>query len=136
MQHKLAIWSTENPEQQFTRILRLIAQPEWLSAAAKKVLSSKGAKTSGVDGENRDHLKCDLDAILGQLRVSLLDGSYCPLPVRRIYIPKANGKLRPLGIPCLRDRIVQRAMVMEHIWESDFLHCSFGFRPGRSVHHA
>ncbi len=73
-----------------------------------------------------------------QLRQALLEGTYEPLPVKRIYIPKANGKLRPLGIPAIKDRIVQRAMLMamEPIWESDFSHHSYGFRPQRSVHHA
>lgn len=138
MQCKLANWSTNNPDQRFTRIFRLIAQPEWLELAAKKVLRSKGARTPGIDGETREQLNGELLSILSQLRVSLLDGSYRPQPVRRIYIPKANGKRRPLGIPCLRDRIVQRALVMalEPIWESDFLHCSYGFRPKRSVHNA
>jgi len=138
MQSKLATWSKNNPDQRFTRVLRLIVQPLWLETAAQKVLSSKGARTPGIDGETQEQLCKELNTVLGELRVSLLDGSYCPLPVRRIHIPKANGKLRPLGIPCLRDRIVQRAMVMamEPIWESDFLHCSFGFRPNRSVHNA
>ena len=138
MQRKLAIWSTETPERQFTRLLRLMAQREWLRAAAEKVLSSPGAKTPGVDGVTREHLSGHLEVFLVELREALLSGRYEPQPVRRIYIPKANGKQRPLGIPCLRDRIVQRAMVMamEPIWESDFHRCSYGFRPGRSVHQA
>lgn len=138
MQGKLATWATAEPERRFTRLLRLIAHREWLRAAAEKVLSSPGAKTPGVDGVTREHLLDVLDSFLTELREALLSGHYEPLPVRRIYIPKANGKQRPLGIPCLRDRIVQRAMVMamEPIWESDFHRCSYGFRPGRSVHQA
>nr|WP_244435571.1 reverse transcriptase domain-containing protein [Martelella sp. AD-3] len=79
-----------------------------------------------------------MDHHLAGLRTDLLKGSYCPMPVKRIYIPKVNGKLRPLGIPTLTDRIVQRVMLMamEPIWESDFHRLSYGFRPERSVHHA
>ncbi|SOE74741.1 Reverse transcriptase (RNA-dependent DNA polymerase) [Burkholderia sp. OK233] len=101
-------------------------------------LASSGARTPGVDGVDKRMMEANLQHELATIREELLGGSYRPLPARRVYIPKANGKLRPLGIPCLRDRIVQRAMlmVMEPIWESDFHPASYGFRPARSVHHA
>lgn len=138
MQRKLAVWSTEDRERRFDRLLRVIANTEWLMEAAKKTLASSGAKTAGIDRVTRDGLVPHLEREVQCLRRELLDGSYLPSPVRRVYIPKQNGKLRPLGIPTLRDRIVQRAMVMamEPIWESDFHRNSYGFRPKRSVHHA
>lgn len=77
-----------------------------------------------------------MEHYLADLRTKLLKSTYRPKSVKRIYIPKANGKLRPLGIPALTDRIVQRAMLMamEPIWKSNFLCLSYGFRPERSVH--
>lgn len=107
MQRKLAKWSAEDSERRFDRILRLVAQKDWLREAARKTLSSSGARTAGIDGVTRTQIEADLDAELDILHRTLLDGSYRPQPVRRIYIPKQNGKLRPLGIPTLRDRIVQ-----------------------------
>ena len=138
MQSKLATWSTENRERKFDRLLRLIADRNWLSQAARITLASSGARTPGVDGVDKCMMEANLQHELATIREELLAGSYHPLPARRVYIPKANGKLRPLGIPSLRDRIVQRAMLMamEPIWESDFLSASYGFRPARSVHHA
>jgi len=138
MQSKLATWSTENKERKFDRLLRLVADRAWLSEAARITLASSGAKTPGVDGIDKVQMEENLHAELAAIRTELLAGSYNPLPARRVLIPKANGKMRPLGIPCLRDRIVQRAilMVMEPIWESDFHPASYGFRPARSVHHA
>jgi RNA-directed DNA polymerase len=138
MQHKLAAWSKEDPTKQFDRLLRLIADREWLAEAARIVLAARGANTPGVDGIDANRMESDLDNILENLHHDLIKGTYCPKPARRIYIPKANGKLRPLGIPTLIDRIVQRAMLMamEPIWESDFNRLSYGFRPERSVHHA
>ncbi len=138
MQSKLATWSTENRERKFDRLLRLIADRNWLSEAARITLASSGARTPGVDGVDKRMMEAKLQHELTTIREELLAGSYDPQPARRVYIPKANGKLRPLGIPSLRDRIVQRAMlmVMEPIWESDFHSASYGFRPARSVHHA
>lgn len=86
--------------------MRLISHTDWLSEAARITLSAKGANTPGVDGINKVHLEQGLDRYLLSIRNELLSGNYQPQPARRIYIPKANGKQRPLGIPTLRDRIV------------------------------
>jgi group II intron reverse transcriptase/maturase len=138
MQRKLATWTAADDGRRVNRLLRLISHPQWLRKAAEITLSSKGAETPGVDGITKSHLQGRLEEYLQKIRDDLLAGTYWPLPARRIYVPKANGKQRPLGIPTLRDRIVQRAMlmVMEPIWENDFHSLSYGFRPERSVHHA
>ena len=138
MQHKIATWAEGDPNRRFDRLLRLIADRTWLAEAARIVLASRGANTSGIDGMDKRRMEADLGEHLASLRMDLLNGTYRPQPVKRIYIPKANGKTRPLGIPTLKDRIVQRAMLMamEPIWESDFHRLSYGFRPERSVHHA
>ncbi|MHC4093015.1 MAG: group II intron reverse transcriptase/maturase [Planctomycetota bacterium] len=138
MQSKLATWSSEDRERRFDRLLRVIADRSWLQEAARITLASRGARTPGIDGVDKQRMERDLPEQLEQMRLELLDGRYQPQPTRRVYIPKADGKQRPLGIPTLRDRIVQRAMLMamEPIWESDFHRLSYGFRPERSVHHA
>lgn len=138
MQRKLATWTATNDKRRVNRLLRVISHPLWLTKAAETTLSSKGARTAGVDGINKDNLQEGLKEYLEEIRNDLLSGNYKPSPTRRIYIPKTNGKQRPIGIPTLRDRIVQRAMLMamEPIWENDFHSLSYGFRPERSVHHA
>ena len=138
MQSKLATWSSADKERKFDRLLRMIADRSWLQEAARVTLASSGAKTPGIDGIDKQAMEHDLQYQLDMIRAELLSGDYQPQPARRVYIPKANGKQRPLGIPTLRDRIVQRAMLMamEPIWESDFHKLSYGFRPERSVHHA
>ena len=138
VQSKLATWSTEQPNRRFDRLLRLITTPEWLEEAARMTLATPGAQTPGVDGMTKRRWEAHPAEALDRLRTELRQGTYQPQPARRVSIPKPNGTQRPLGIPCLRDRIVQRAMLMamDPIWESDFRETSYGFRPGRSVHHA
>ena len=138
MQSKLATWSSADKERKFDRLLRMIANRSWLQEAARVTLASSGAKTPGIDGIDKQAMEQNLQYQLDLIRAELLAGGYQPQPAKRVYIPKANGKQRPLGIPTLRDRIVQRAMLMamEPIWESDFHRLSYGFRPERSVHHA
>lgn len=100
MQRKLATW-TATEDRRVDRLLRLISHPQWLRKAAEITLSSKGANTPGVDGTTKVHLQDGLDDYLQLIKDDLLSGQYQPLPARRTYIPKANGKQRPLGIPTL-----------------------------------
>ena len=128
MQRKLATWAATDPSLRIQRLLRLITQPEWLAEAARITLSSKGAHTPGVDGVNKTMLQARLAVELQILRDELLSGHYQPVPARRVYIPKSNGKLRPLGIPALRDRISIRAKV-EHPFR--IIKRQFGFVKAR-----
>jgi group II intron reverse transcriptase/maturase len=138
MQSKLARWSTDDKSRQFDRLLRLISTKEWLEAAVKSISKNPGFNTPGIDGVTGkqfvEKMTDNIDTIQAELRV----GTYSPQPVRRVYIPKANGQPRPLGIPTIKDRVVQQAIkgALEPIWESDFLSNSYGFRPARSTHHA
>lgn len=119
-------------------LMDLMHQPQWLRAAAERVLARSHLKAPGVDGETAREFRRGFDGKLERLRLELKRGTYQPQPVRRVMIPKANGKLRPLGIPCLRDKIVQEAirMALEPILEVEFHDHSYGFRPHRNAHHA
>jgi RNA-directed DNA polymerase len=92
----------------------------------------------GIDGVTAKDYEADLEARLGDLINRIKSGSYKAPPVRRVYIPKTDGTQRPLGIPTFEDKVAQRAivMVLEAVYEQDFLSCSYGFRPGRSAHEA
>jgi len=123
------------PEQTFTALYGLLLWEPWLEQALLQVLSNTGARTPGVDGVTKGSLKDaeDQRTLLDELRTQLQDGTYRPQPVRRVCIDKGNGKKRPLGIPTIRDRVVQAGIkdLLEPIFEADFEDCSYGFRPNR-----
>jgi RNA-directed DNA polymerase len=109
-----------------------VVRPTTLEAAWRKVARNHGA--AGVDGQSIERFAAQADRYLSELQHSLEDGSYRPHPVKRVEIPKGDGRTRPLGIPTVKDRIVQTAlkMVIEPIFETQFRPGSYGFRPGRS----
>jgi RNA-directed DNA polymerase len=119
----------------FTALLHHIYNPEALREA---YVGLKRRASPGVDGETWQHYGRNLEANLADLSGRLKRGGYRAKPVRRAYIAKADGRQRPLGVPVLEDKIVQRATVevLNAIYEGDFLGFSYGFRPGRSQHHA
>ena len=125
----------EDKEMRFTALLHHIYAPEALRTA---YLSLKREAAPGVDGETWRHYGEVLEDNLQDLSLRLKRGAYRAKPVRRVYIPKADGRLRPLGVTALEDKIVQRATVevLNAIYETDFLGFSYGFRPGRSQHNA
>lgn len=132
-QNSLALAAQKNPQHRFTNLYSLMHWDYWIRCAAEAVLARPGSSTAGVDGTTRDNFKKNYEHEIQTLVVSLKKKTYKPQPVRRVYIPKANGKKRPLGIPVLRDRIVQEALraILDPIYETDFQPYSFGFRKGR-----
>lgn len=125
-------------EKRIRGLMDLMHQPQWIAAACDRVLQRSRGKAAGVDGVTVRDFQKKQRTELETLRQELKHGKYQPQPLRRVMIPKANGKLRPLGIPCLRDKIVQEAirMALEPIFEAEFHDSSYGFRPNRSTHHA
>src|SRR3989454_6029997 len=119
----------------FTALLHHVYDPEALRAA---YFSLKKEAAPGVDGETWRHYGEALEENLQDLSDRLKRGAYRAKPVRRVYIPKADGRQRPLGVTALEDKIVQRATVevMNAIYETDFLGFSYGYRPGKNPHNA
>src|SRR5882672_1499823 len=132
-QKTLAEAAQANPEHRFTNLYSLMHWDYWIRTAMDTVLARPGSTTAGVDGKARDYFKDHYEETIQRLVSDLKSKTYEPQPVRRKYIEKSNGKMRPLGIPALRDRFVQEALraILDPIFESDFRPRSFGFRKGR-----
>jgi RNA-directed DNA polymerase len=139
IQAKLHCWARDNAHRRFDDLFNLVCDPAFLLVAWVRVRSNKGARSAGVDGYSAYAIEAGgVEGFLDRLRSQLKDRSFRPLPVRERMIPKAGGKKRRLGISTVTDRVVQASLklVLEPIFEADFLPCSYGFRPGRRAHDA
>jgi group II intron reverse transcriptase/maturase len=131
---RIAKLAREKPEQSFRSIHHVI-DIEWLTEAHRRTRKDGAV---GVDGQSAAEYAANLEANLQGLLDRFRTGLYHAPAVRRAHIPKDGGKTRPIGIPTFEDKVLQRAvaMLLEAIYEQDFLDCSYGFRPGRSAHDA
>jgi len=127
-----------SPTRRFHVLYDKVFRWDILEQAWRRVRANHGS--GGVDGERIEQIEREvgIEPLLKQLQEELRTERYQPLPVKRVKIPKPTGGIRPLGIPTVRDRVVQTAcrMVVEPLFEASFLDCSYGFRPGRSAHQA
>jgi group II intron reverse transcriptase/maturase len=134
LQRSLYVAAKVNRARRFHALYDRIWRSDILLAAWERVRGNKGA--AGIDGQTLSMIERQgAAAFLAELQTSLRSGAYRPQPVRRVYVPKPDGRQRPLGIPAVRDRVAQMAakIVIEPIFEADFQACSHGFRPRRSA---
>jgi len=133
MQRQLSLKAERELSHKFDDLYSLLCNPDWLRQAHDDVAQNAGSKTAGCDGVTMTEFDEELEDNLERLRQTLKDGTFVACPARRVNIPKGNGKWRPLGIPTIRDRIIQEAirMILEPIFEADFCQTSYGFRPCR-----
>lgn len=134
LQRRLWAAAKQSPERRFHALYDRIHRGDVLWEAWRRVRSNRGA--AGIDGETLAAVEVHgVERLLAELQCDLRQGTYRPAPVLRRHIPKRDGGRRPLGIPTVRDRIVQQAakIVLEPIFEADFLPCSYGYRPRRSA---
>jgi RNA-directed DNA polymerase len=132
--NRIAELAKEDPKRQSSSIAHLIT-------VAKLYEAFRGLRknaSAGIDGVTYQQYETNAEENIRQLHQGLKEGKYRAQPLRRVYIPKEDGKQRPISIPVLEDKIVQKAVVdlLNAIYEQDFLDCSYGFRPGRGQHQA
>jgi len=142
VQRKLYQWSKANPKEPYRELWNWVTDIRNLRYAWNRVASNKGKRTSGIDGITVGNITrgIGVNSFLENLQRELKDGAFRPSPSRRILIPKLGkpGKFRPLGIPTVKDRVIQSAIkqVLEPLLEARFENVSYGFRPGRGCHGA
>jgi RNA-directed DNA polymerase len=140
IQTKLHCWASDDPHRRFDDLYNLVCDPAFVLVAWDRVRSNKGARSAGVDGKTAYAIEAELgsEGFCDRLREQLKTRSFIPVPVRERMIPKADGKKRRLGIATVADRVVQASLklVLEPIFEADFLPRSYGFRPKRRAHDA
>ncbi len=142
IQRKLHKWSIDDQDRRFDDLHNLVCDPATLMVAWHRVRANRGSRSAGVDGQTARYIEqvLGVEKFLDGLREELRSGSFRPLPVKERLIPKRGGtkKFRRLGVPALRDRVVQAALklVLEPIFEADCKPCSYGYRPGRRTQDA
>jgi RNA-directed DNA polymerase len=139
VQRKLHEWASNDAECRFRDVWNLVCDPATLVVAWSRVSRNRGSRTAGVDAETRRHVEArGVEQFLTGLRGELRSGTFRPLPVRERLIPKRDGRMRRLGIPTLKDRVVQMSLklVLEPIFESGFYPSSYAYRPGRRTQDA
>jgi RNA-directed DNA polymerase len=140
IQRKLHKWASDDQDRGFSDLHNLVCDPATLMVAWRRVRGNRGSRSAGIDGQTAYEIETrqGVERFLDELREELRAGTFRPLAVKERAIPKRSGKLRYLGIPTVRDRVVQAALklVLEPIFEVDFQPCSYGFRPGRRTQDA
>jgi len=133
MQRLLSLKAEKELNHKFSNLYSLVCREDWLRLACEYVAQNAGSKTAGCDGIVMSEFAENLDWNLERLGQALQAETFVASPVRRVYIPKSENKVRPLGIPSIRDRIVQEVirMILEPIYEAVFSQRSYGFRPNR-----